>query len=414
MSSGVLVHLLEEAPVGEVVARLVHRLGGGVVAVVLFAQAEAELGADVLGDALADLQDVEHAAEGAARGVRLHPLGKRAEGRRRAKGAPTVIDQRIVGRDRHRPVDVAVDVPARRVRLREEGVDTRVAAVGQVDQLACAHARLRTAETRRGAGQGSSVCKGHGIAHPSGVGTPMPSRRPSLVAILEPGEGAMRVMAARLLIFAGVGLLVWCATLLGWRRLLDLEDEPPEPESPPLVLRGPFGIVRHPQTLALLFLLAGAGLRWPRPGLWVPALVAATIAVALALAEEPRMLERFGEAFRRYQRAVPFLFPRLLLVRPHGSTTGSGHRGRPRRPARWRSSTSAPSSPSSGNPTPRRSPSPIARRRSAPSRCCAPHCPSTACSARSTANRARRIGAGSSIRSTAPAASSAASRSSRR
>jgi len=122
----------------------------------------------------------------------------------------------------------------------------------------------------------------------------------------------MRVMAARLLILAGVGLLVWCMTLLGWRRLLDLEDEPPEPESPPLVLRGPFGIVRHPQTLALLFLLAGAALRWPRPGLWVSALVAATIAVALALAEEPRMLERFGEAFRRYQQAVPFLFPRFF------------------------------------------------------------------------------------------------------
>ena len=78
------------------------------------------------------------------------------------------------------------------------------------------------------------------------------------------------------------------------------------------MLRGPFGIVRHPQTLALLFLLARAGLRWPQPGLWVPALVAATIAVALALADEPRMLERFGEAFRRYQRAVPFLFPRFF------------------------------------------------------------------------------------------------------
>ena len=107
----------------------------------------------------------------------------------------------------------------------------------------------------------------------------------------------MRAMAARLLILAAVGLLVWCMTLLGWRRLLDLDDEPPEPESPPLVLRGPFGIVRHPQTLALLFLLAGAALRWPIPR---------------ARAAEPRMLERFGEAFRRYQHAVPFLFPRFF------------------------------------------------------------------------------------------------------
>jgi protein-S-isoprenylcysteine O-methyltransferase Ste14 len=120
----------------------------------------------------------------------------------------------------------------------------------------------------------------------------------------------MRLIAARLLILAGVGLLVWTASILGWRRWLDLEDTPSEPESPALVFAGPFGVIRHPQTLALLLCLGGAALRWPRPGLWVLALLAATAALALAASEEPRMERRFGEAFQRYRRAVPFLLPR--------------------------------------------------------------------------------------------------------
>ena len=120
----------------------------------------------------------------------------------------------------------------------------------------------------------------------------------------------MRLLAARLIFLAGAGLMIWTAILLGWRRWLDLDDQTPGPESPALVLAGPFGVVRHPQTLALLLCLASAAVRWPRPGLWVLALIAATIVVALAMAEEPRMAARFGEAFRRYQHAVPFLLPR--------------------------------------------------------------------------------------------------------
>ncbi|MFN8644846.1 MAG: methyltransferase [Candidatus Binatia bacterium] len=120
----------------------------------------------------------------------------------------------------------------------------------------------------------------------------------------------MRLMAAALLWLAGAAVLGWAAAVLGWRRWLDLDDAPPADESPHLVLRGPFGIVRHPQTLALLLLLGGAAVRWPRLGLWVPALIAATLVVGLAASEEPRLARRFGPAYKRYQRAVPFLLPR--------------------------------------------------------------------------------------------------------
>ena len=120
----------------------------------------------------------------------------------------------------------------------------------------------------------------------------------------------MRLILSLLLFLAGGGMLAWTAILLGWRRWLDLDDAPHAVESPALVLGGPFAVVRHPQTLALLLCLMAAAVRWPRPGLWALVLIAATAVVALAASEEPRLAERFGEAYRRYQAAVPFLLPR--------------------------------------------------------------------------------------------------------
>jgi protein-S-isoprenylcysteine O-methyltransferase Ste14 len=121
---------------------------------------------------------------------------------------------------------------------------------------------------------------------------------------------AMRLIAPFLLGLAGAGILGWAAAVLGWRRWLDLDDTPPGAEVPPLVLAGPFGFVRHPQTLGLLLLLAAAALRWPRPGMRVAALIAAVLIVFLAAADDTRLTERFGEAYRRYRQAVPFLLPR--------------------------------------------------------------------------------------------------------
>src|SRR5581483_11038184 len=134
-----LVHLLDEAAIGEMMPRLVHRLGGGVVPVVLLAQLEHEARADVLCDALADLQDVQHSPEPAAGGIRAGARGEGFEGRRPAEGGPAVVDERIVGLDRNGPVDVALEVPVGGVRLGEERVDARVAGVRQGQQVACPH-----------------------------------------------------------------------------------------------------------------------------------------------------------------------------------------------------------------------------------------------------------------------------------
>lgn len=120
----------------------------------------------------------------------------------------------------------------------------------------------------------------------------------------------MRLIGPLLFVMGGAGVLAWSALALGWRRCLDLDDAPPGREMPHLVLGGPFGFVRHPQTLGLLLLLAAAALRWPRPGMWVATLLAGGLILSLAAGDEARLSDRFGEAYARYRRAVPFLLPR--------------------------------------------------------------------------------------------------------
>jgi hypothetical protein len=133
---GLLVHLLHEAAVRQVMTRFIHRLRRGVIAVVFLAHDQADLGADVLRDALPDLQDVEHAAEPAARGVVLHLVGQGLKGRR----APNAVRRRrrFAALDRS-SIDVAVDVPTRRVCLREQRIDALVPGVLQLHQLTRAH-----------------------------------------------------------------------------------------------------------------------------------------------------------------------------------------------------------------------------------------------------------------------------------
>ena len=81
-----------------VFGRLVSFKGkGSVLKTSLTQEQEDELRAHVLRDALAHLQDVEHAADGTAGGARLGRLRQRLEGRRAAERGPLVRDERVVG-----------------------------------------------------------------------------------------------------------------------------------------------------------------------------------------------------------------------------------------------------------------------------------------------------------------------------
>ena len=82
------------------------------------------------------------------------------------------------------------------------------------------------------------------------------------------------VIAAAVLVLLGIGLELWSGAELGWRRALDLDDAPPDPALPRLVFGGPFRLVRHPQSLGLLLILAGAALAWRSIGIYAIAGIA--------------------------------------------------------------------------------------------------------------------------------------------
>ena len=102
------------------------------------------------------------------------------------------------------------------------------------------------------------------------------------------------------LAFLGIGLF-----MQGWRELYRAHAQKR------LATDGLYGVVRHPQYTGLFIGLFGEGVvHWPTVfsvGLF-PLIVLAY--ALLARREERRVLTRFGEAYRAYQRRVPMFIPR--------------------------------------------------------------------------------------------------------
>lgn len=118
-------------------------------------------------------------------------------------------------------------------------------------------------------------------------------------------------ITAGVLLALGAGVELWALLELGWRRALDLTAAPPDPALPQLVFGGPFGFVRHPQSLGLLLILAGAALDFRSAMTWPVAGLAGGLVIAAAVRHDRELAGRCGEAYARYQRAVPLLLPRL-------------------------------------------------------------------------------------------------------
>lgn len=109
---------------------------------------------------------------------------------------------------------------------------------------------------------------------------------------------------------AGVAVELWVAWLLGWRRALEPAAVPLDPDQPALVLAGPFRIVRQPQALGIVLMLAGTALARRTPAAAAVALLGAGLVIALARRYDAELARRHGEAHARYRRAVPLLVPR--------------------------------------------------------------------------------------------------------
>jgi len=104
------------------------------------------------------------------------------------------------------------------------------------------------------------------------------------------------------------GLRPFFAMLAGRRVPPTSEGQGPPPDEPGMAAKGSFAFTRHPDAWPFFLIFWG----WPR-------MTANRAALALSFTlytllgvrhEEARMRAVYGEDFARYQRAVPFLFPR--------------------------------------------------------------------------------------------------------
>jgi protein-S-isoprenylcysteine O-methyltransferase Ste14 len=112
-----------------------------------------------------------------------------------------------------------------------------------------------------------------------------------------------------LLIAAGVGAL-----LHAFARFVFEGIGTPAPVAPTetLVVGGLYRHVRNPMYLAVAATIVGQALLLGRPVLLVYALgFLAVVAAFVHLYEEPTLLERYGERYEAYRRAVPGWRPRL-------------------------------------------------------------------------------------------------------
>jgi len=122
-------------------------------------------------------------------------------------------------------------------------------------------------------------------------------------SLLGMGETGMMIsmVFGYALLFVGIGLFIQ-----GWRELYRAHKQKQ------LSTTGLYGLVRHPQYTGLFIGLFGEGIvHWPTlfSVILFPVIVLAY--GLLALSEERRMIEQFGEAYRSYQRLVPMFFPRM-------------------------------------------------------------------------------------------------------
>jgi protein-S-isoprenylcysteine O-methyltransferase Ste14 len=91
--------------------------------------------------------------------------------------------------------------------------------------------------------------------------------------------------------------------------MFDADAGPPDPALPVLVFAGPYQFVRHPRALTAVLISLGAGMTHEPLSMWLYGLTAMSALLAAARRDR-QLLAKYGEPYRRYQRAVPFLLPR--------------------------------------------------------------------------------------------------------
>jgi methanethiol S-methyltransferase len=134
-----------------------------------------------------------------------------------------------------------------------------------------------------------------------GIDLPLTSFTGHLWATLL-GYGEAGAMVEMLLgyafVFFGISLLV-----IGWRQVYQARREEC------LATGGLYGIVRHPQYAGIFLAVFGQVIHWPTILTLALFPVIVWIYTRLARKEEAKMIDKFGDEYRAYQRRVPAFFP---------------------------------------------------------------------------------------------------------
>jgi protein-S-isoprenylcysteine O-methyltransferase Ste14 len=113
------------------------------------------------------------------------------------------------------------------------------------------------------------------------------------------------------LLWVGLGIALWCATLMAINRLGSVV---PFFKPTALVTSGPFSQVRHPMMLVLFIILFGEVLIYSSPLslLWLVIFIRFSN-IYIGKFEEPYLHEHFGELYKEYSGRVPRWCPKCLI-----------------------------------------------------------------------------------------------------
>jgi protein-S-isoprenylcysteine O-methyltransferase Ste14 len=103
-------------------------------------------------------------------------------------------------------------------------------------------------------------------------------------------------------ILIGAGFVLLSAA---WRVLYDAQ------RSHKLAITGPYSVIRHPQYLGFILIMAGFLLQWPTILTLAMFPVLVWMYVHLAHIEEREAIAEFGDAYNDYMKKVPGFLPRL-------------------------------------------------------------------------------------------------------
>jgi len=129
--------------------------------------------------------------------------------------------------------------------------------------------------------------------------------RPAVAVVSVPEAAA--AVAGAMLVLAGWGITIWA-----FLSLPGLFVGHGVVDGQRVMTGGAYGFVRHPIYLSVALVWLGLAAAFASPGaLLLTVLYVIPSYVLYMRSEEAMMIGAFGETYRAYQRAVPFLVPRL-------------------------------------------------------------------------------------------------------